>query len=142
LVNPSCARDLQPARNVTIINNTVNVTNITYNNSIVINNGPDLNRVNQFSARPIRHLTLQREATVPANAGQGGRRGNFNRVNGNQFVVVTPRIQKSPQQVAPSQVKAKVEKPKVERGWQGVANRQQIEAQMKKENLRKILPLN
>src|SRR5438874_3327034 len=47
------ARLIEPARNVTIINNTVNVTNITYNNSIVVNNGPDLNRVNRFSARPI-----------------------------------------------------------------------------------------
>src|SRR5437763_8472681 len=31
------ARLIEPARNVTIINNTVNVTNITYNNSIVVN---------------------------------------------------------------------------------------------------------
>ena len=36
------ARLIEPSRNVTIINNTVNVTNITYNNSIVVNNGPDL----------------------------------------------------------------------------------------------------
>src|SRR5947207_1432920 len=83
-------RLIEPSRNVTIINNTVNVTNITYNNSTVINNGPDLNRVNQFSTRPIQRLTLQREATVPANFSQGGKRGNFNRVNGNQFMVVAP----------------------------------------------------
>jgi hypothetical protein len=35
-------------------------------------------------------------------------------------------------------VKAKVEKPQVERGWQGIANRQQIEAEMKKENPKNI----
>ena len=132
------ARLIEPARNVTIINNTVNVTNITYNNSVVVNNGPDLNRVNRFSARPIQHLTLQRESNVAATVGQGGHPGNFNRVNGQQFVVAAPRIQKSPQQIAPRQVKAKVENPKIERGWQGVANRQQIEAGMKKENPKKI----
>ena len=135
-------RLIEPSRNVTIINNTVNVTNITYNNSIVINNGPDLNRVNQFSTRPIQRLTLQREPTVPANVGQGGKRGNFNRVNGNQLMVVAPQIQKSQQHIAPKQVKAKVEKPKVEHGWQGVANRQQIEAQMKKENPKNVSPPN
>ncbi len=135
-------RLIEPSRNVTIINNTVNVTNITYNNSMVINNGPDLNRVNQFSTRPIQRLTLQREPTVPANLGQGGKRGNFNRVNGNQFMVVAPQIQKSQQPVAPKLVKAKVAKPKIEHGWQGVANRQQIEAQMKKENPKNILPPN
>lgn len=132
------ARLIEPSRNVTIINNTVNVTNITYRNSVVVNNGPDLNRVNRFSARPIQHLTLQRESNVATNVGQGGHHGNFNRVNGQQFVVVTPRVQKSTQPVAPRQVKAKVAAPKIERGWQGVANRQQIEAGMKKENPRNI----
>jgi hypothetical protein len=132
------ARLIEPSRNVTIINNTVNVTNITYNNRIVANNGPDLNRLNRFSNRQIERLTLQRESTVPTNLGQGGHRGNFNRVSGRQFVVVTPRIQKSTHQIAPRQVKAKVESPQIERGWQGVPNREQIEAGMKKENPRKI----
>ena len=53
--------------------------------------------------------------------------------NGNQLMVVAPQIQKSQQPIAPKQVKAKVEKPKVEHGWQGVANRRQLQAEMKKE---------
>ncbi|MEO8045556.1 MAG: DUF6600 domain-containing protein, partial [Spartobacteria bacterium] len=124
-------RILPPARNVTIINNTVNVTNITYNNSVVYNYGPDYNRLNQYSTRPVQRLTLQRETTVGANLGQG-RKGNFNRVNGNQLMVVAPAIQKSQQKFAPKQVKAKVEKPTVETGWKGINNRQQVEAEMKK----------
>ena len=77
-------RLIAPQQNVTIINRTVNVTNITYNNSTVYNYGPDLNRVNQFSTRPVQRLSIQRETNVAANV-QGGR-GNLNRVNGNQFV--------------------------------------------------------
>ena len=65
------------------------------------------------------------------NLGQG-RKGNFNRVSGNQLTVVAPTIQKSQQRVAPKQVKAKVEKPTVETGWKGINNRQQVEAEMKK----------
>jgi hypothetical protein len=132
-------RILAPSRNVTIINQTVNVTNITYNNSTVYNYGPDYNRLNQYSTRPIERLTLQRETNVGANFGQG-QKGNFNRVSGNQLTVVAPTIQKSQQQVAPKQVKAKVEQPKVERGWQGVQNRQQVEAEMKKDNRQTIAP--
>ena len=131
-------RIFAPSRNVTIINQTINVTNITYHNSTVYNYGPSYNRLNQYSARPIQRLTLQRETT--GNFGQGGKRGNFNRVNGNQLTVVAPTIQKSQGQIAPKQVKAKVEKPKVEHGWQGVENRKQLQDEMKKENAKNVRP--
>jgi len=131
-------RIFAPSRNVTIINQTINVTNITYSNSTVYNYGPNYNRLNQYSARPIQRLTLQRETT--GNLDQGGKRGNFNRVNGNQLTVVAPAIRKSPQQIAPRQVKTKVESPKVERGWQGIQNRKELQDQMKKENAKNIRP--
>ncbi|MEO5753929.1 MAG: DUF6600 domain-containing protein, partial [Chthoniobacterales bacterium] len=130
-------RILAPSRNVTIINRTVNVTNITYSNSIVYNYGPDYNRLNQYSTRPIQRLSLQRETTVGANFG-GGRKTNFNQVSGNTLRVVAPSIQKSEQQIAPKQIKAKVAKPNVEHGWQGVQNRQQLESEMKQDTPEKM----
>lgn len=128
------------SRNVTFINQTVNVTNITYNNSTVYNHGPNYNRLNEYSARPIQRLSLQRETSVGGNFGQGGKHGNFNRVNGNQLMVVAPVIQKAPQSIAPRQVKAKVAQPKIEHGWQGIANRQQVQEEMKKENAQHVPP--
>ena len=133
-------RIFAPARNVTIINRTVNVTKITYNNSIVYNYGPNYNQLNRYSARPIQRLNLQRETSIGATPGQGGKGANLNRVNGNQLTVVAPRIQKSQQQIAPRQVKAKVAQPTIERGWQGVANPQQLQAEMKQENARNVAP--
>ena len=128
-----------PEHNVTIINRTVNVTNITYNNSTVYNYGPDYNRLNQYSARPIQRLSLRRETTVGPNfATQGGGRHNFNRVNGNQLMVVAPAIQRSQRRIAPQQVKTQVKQPRIEHGWTGITNRQQIQAEMKKENARNI----
>jgi hypothetical protein len=129
-------RLIAPQQNVTIINRTVNVTNITYINSTVYNYGPDLNRVNQFSTRPVQRLSIQRETNVAANV-QGGH-GNLNRVNGNQFVVTAPPIKKSEQKVAPKEVKAKVQQAKVEHGWQGVSNRDQIQTAMKNENPKNV----
>jgi hypothetical protein len=132
------ARLIPAQQNVTIINRTVNVTNITYNNSIVYNYGPDLNRVNQFSSRPVQRLKIQRETEVTTNV-QGGR-GNLNRVNGDQFVVVAPPVKKSAQAEAPKQVKTRVQQAKVEHGWKGVQNREQLQAQMKSENPKNIPP--
>lgn len=127
---------IEPRRNVTIINRTVNVTNITYNNTFVINNGPDIGRLNQYSNKPIQRLKLQRESTGDF----GGRRGNLNRVNGNELVVAAPAVQRSQQKLAPKQVKAKVEKPRIDKGWQGVNNRQQVEAEMTRENAQNVPP--
>src|SRR5450432_3985650 len=135
------ARIFEPQRNVTIINRTVNVTNITYNNSTVYNYGPDYNRLNQYSTRPIQRLSLQRQTTVGAGlTAQGGRGATFNRVNGNQLMVVAPPIQHSEQKFAPKQVKAKVTQPKVEHGWQGVADRAKLQDEMKKENAQNVPP--
>jgi hypothetical protein len=131
-------RLIEPSRNVTIINNTVNVTNITVNNTTVINNGPDLTRVNQFSTRPIPRLTLQRETNI--NNEIAGHRGNLNRVNGNTLMVAAPAVKRSPQKITPRQVKAKVDKPNFEKGWKGINNRQQVEQAMEKENAKKVPP--
>jgi hypothetical protein len=64
----------------------------------------------------------------------------LNRVNGNTLMVAAPTVQKTQQLIAPKQVKAKIEKPKFERGWQGVDNRQQVEQAMRKENAKNVPP--
>lgn len=133
-------RIIPPRENITIINRTVNVTNITYNNSTVYNYGPNFDRVNRYSTRPIQRLNLQRETTLPGDFRQGGNRQNFNRVNGNQLMVVAPPIRKAQQTIAPKHVKVKVESPKIERGWRNVPNRQQLQAEMKKENAKQVPP--
>ena len=58
-------RIVEPERNVTIIQNTVNVTNITYRDSgsgtVIVNEGPDINFVNARSTAPVQVVRLQRE---------------------------------------------------------------------------------
>ncbi|HEX3818458.1 MAG TPA: hypothetical protein VHW03_09230, partial [Chthoniobacterales bacterium] len=133
-------RVIDPERNVTIINHTVNVTNITYRNSRVYNYGPDYNRMNRYSMRPIQRLSIGRENNIDANTRANGH--NFTRVNGKHLMVVAPTIQKSNEKFIPKNVKAKVQQPTFEHGWQGILNRQQLQAQMKKENRKKIPPPN
>ena len=47
-------RIFAPTQNVTFVNQTVNVTNITVNNNVVYNYGPDYNALSAQSSRPIR----------------------------------------------------------------------------------------
>ena len=40
-------------RNVSIVNETTNVTNITYNNTMIVNEGPNYDQLRERSRRPV-----------------------------------------------------------------------------------------
>jgi hypothetical protein len=126
-------------QNITYINETVNVTNITYKNKTVYNYGPDLNVVNQYSSRPIQKLKLERQATVSAPGA-----GAFTKVQGNALVVAAPRELKKPASPPPPPaVKKKIAEPKIEKGWSvaGDANAQaQLKEKIKSQSLKNVPP--
>ncbi len=126
-------------QNVTYITNTVNVTNITVQNNVVYNYGPNYNTVNQYSSRPIQRLTIERES--PGNLSAAVKSGTLTKVQGNKLLVAAPqRIAKAPATVKPPAVKAKVAQPKIEHGWKGVSNRAELEQRIKSENPKNIPP--
>ena len=129
-------------RNVTYVNQTVNVTNITYKNKTVYNYGPDLNVVNQYSSRPIQRLKLERQTNVDVTA--AARSGNLFKPQGNALVVAAPeKINKPAREIAPPTVKTKVAQPKVEKGWSvaGDANAQtQLKEKIKSQDLKSVPP--
>jgi hypothetical protein len=49
-------------RNVTIVNQTTNVTSITYNNNVVVNQGPNYDELRLRTRQPIQRLRLERRA--------------------------------------------------------------------------------
>ncbi len=51
-------------RNLTIVNETTNVTNITYNNTTIVNEGPDFNVLRSRSRQPLERLRIQREYNI------------------------------------------------------------------------------
>src|SRR5882762_8474800 len=88
------------SENVTYINNTVNVTNITYQNNVVYNYGPDYNVLSARSSRPIQRLRLEREANVDVTA--AAKSGGLTKVQGDRLVVGAPMTIKKPAtQIAP-----------------------------------------
>jgi hypothetical protein len=130
-------RIFPPTQNITYINNTVNVTNIIVQNNVVYNYGPDYNVVNRYSTRPIQRLTVERESA--ANLSAAAKSGALTKVQGNKLMMAAPlKIAKAPPTAKPPAVKAKVAQPKVERGWQGVANKAEVEQKMKTENPKNV----
>jgi hypothetical protein len=128
-------------QNVTYINQTVNVTNITVKNNTVYNYGPDINTVNQRSSRPIQRLHLERQQNV--DVASAAKSGGITKVQGNNLVVAAPmKIAKPAQAVAPPQVKTKVSQPKIEKGWGGInqSEQAQIKQKIKTEDRSKIPP--
>jgi hypothetical protein len=126
-------------QNVTYINNTVNVTNITYNNSIVYNYGPDYAVLSRYSTRPIPRLKLERTNVDPL---QAVKAGNITKVQGDKLVLGAPlKLQKANTQIAPKVVKAKIDQPKIEKGWANISDpntKARLEQKFKTENSQNV----
>src|SRR5262249_52816714 len=132
-------RIFPPVQNVTYITNTVNVTNITVQNNIVYNYGPDYTVVNRYSSRPIQRLTIQREAST--NLTTAVKSETLTKVQGNKLLVAAPqKLAKAAPTAKPPAVKAKVAQPKIERGWKGVPNKAELEQKIKAENPKNVPP--
>jgi hypothetical protein len=127
---------LPPQQNFTIIQNTVNVTNIYYNNvggqTVVYNRGgPDFNFISTRVTTPIQRLRL--EPNTDPNYLRGNHPAGFNptQVHNGVLQVAAPPIARGPvnfQQVKPPRVKATLAKAEVVHGWSGVsASPQQVE---------------
>src|SRR5437588_4686753 len=126
-------------QNVTYITNTVNVTNITVQNNVVYNYGPDFNVVNRYSSRPIQRLAIERQ--TPTNLSAAVKSGTLTKVQGNKLLLAAPpKLAKAAPTMKPPAVKAKVAQPKIEHGWKGVSNRAEVEQKIKAENPKNIPP--
>ena len=115
---------LPPQRNVIIIENTINVTNIYRDGGpgrfVVYNRGPDFNFINAHSERPIQTLRIERREDITYLTGgiHGG--GNANQVRNGVFTVAAPPIVRGPvnfAQVKPVRVKQTITKTEVVHGW-------------------------
>jgi len=113
----------------------VNVTNITYNNSVVYNYGPDYAVLSRYSTRPIQRLKLERTSVDPL---QAVKAGNVTKVQGDKLVLAAPlKLQKANTQIAPRVVKAKIDQPKIEKGWANISDpntKAKLEQKFKTEN--------
>ncbi len=109
-------REIVPVeRNVTIISRTTNVTNITYDNSVIVDRGPSYDDLRSRSHQPIERFRLERRhefnAEVPVIRGE---------------VVALPTMDFRPLErtVRPNHVVRTIAQPVAERGWTGIKDGQ------------------
>ena len=107
------------SENVTIINETTNITNITYENNVVFNGGPDYDQINRRSERPIERLRLDRITAV-----DGNRDYRFNRPQNGRLAVVAPAVVPVEQNLRPRAIKASLGRVQRDNGWSGVRDPQ------------------
>ena len=133
-------RIVQPSLNITYISHTVNVTNITYTNSVVYNHGPDYDMLSRYSTRPIQRMTLERDSNVELSVAAQSR--GLTRVQGDKLIVAAPlKFEKPPKPVAPKMVKEKIDQPTVEHGWNGDPKAQaDLKQKMKSEDPNNVPP--
>ncbi|MEY2493291.1 MAG: hypothetical protein QOH24_2242 [Verrucomicrobiota bacterium] len=116
-------------RNLTIINQTTNVTSITYNNTTIVNQGPSYDELKGQSQVPIQRLRLERQVNAQVNDGQPVVRGD---------VVELPAPALGTAQAAerPRTVKQTIGTTTVDLGWGAINNPREAEqarAKMKSE---------
>lgn len=105
-------RVVQPEQNVTIIHQTVNVTNVTYqtvqNRVSIVNRGPELTTINLHSRKPVQRLTVERvNAGAPAAANP----------NNTTLRLIAPTLNAKPAAAKPKQVKEQVKAAELDHGW-------------------------
>src|SRR5947207_6882849 len=108
---------LPPERNVAIVNQTTNVTNITYNNTTIVNEGPNYDEVCAQSREPMQRFRLERNASVDLN-GEAPRP----LVQGETVIVAAPVISAPQASERPRAVKQNITQVTVDLGWAAIGD--------------------
>src|SRR5438270_1329378 len=108
---------LPPERNVAIVNQTTNVTNITYNNTTIVNEGPNYDEVRAQSRESMQRFRLERNASVDLNV-----EAPRPLVQGETVIVAAPVISAPQASERPRAVKQNVTQVTVDLGWAAIGD--------------------
>ncbi|MDP9003325.1 MAG: hypothetical protein M3N12_00885 [Verrucomicrobiota bacterium] len=103
-------------RNVTIVIDTTNVTNITYANTMVVNQGPNFEEMRTRSHQPIERFRLQRRTETTSDDSRATVRGEFLEMH-------APVISRVPGIDRPQTIKETLTQSTVEKTWSAETDR-------------------
>ncbi|MBA2436319.1 MAG: hypothetical protein H0V54_14785 [Chthoniobacterales bacterium] len=110
------SREILPTeRNVTIINQTTNITNIVYNNSVIVDQGPSYDDLRKQSRQPIERYRLERTQ---------GMTNDVPVFKGEVVALPTVDFRQAERATRPARVTRTIAQPVAERGWAGIENAQ------------------
>ncbi|PYL55399.1 MAG: hypothetical protein DMF29_02730 [Verrucomicrobia bacterium] len=108
---------LPAERNVTFVNQTTNVTNITYKNTTIVNEGPNFDEMRAQSREPVQRFRLERNVNVDVNV-----EAPRPLVQGETVIVAAPVIAAPVASERPTRVKQNITQVSVDLGWGAVAD--------------------
>lgn len=112
--------------NISIIQQTTNITRVTYVNNVVFNGGPQYDVISRESSQPIRRLKLDRRQDLNGDPGSMSAAQLRTRVDGDSFRVVAPAFDATTP-AAPHKTAAKVQKIEVDHGWKNAGPPAEVE---------------
>src|SRR6266404_3748323 len=111
---------LPPERNVTIINQTTNVTNISYNNTTIVNEGPSYDELRSISRESVQRYRLERNVNVDLSTG-----APRPEMRGETVVIAAPVISAPVANERPATVKQTTATAAVDLGWAPIGNQEE-----------------
>jgi hypothetical protein len=118
---------LPPERNVMIVNQTTNVTNITYNNTTIVNEGPNYDEMRSISREPVQRYRLERNANVDLSSG-----APRSEMRGETVVIAAPVIAAPAANERPLTVKQTIATATVDLGWAAITNQDEAKKSRQK----------
>lgn len=118
---------LPPERSVTIINQTTNVTNITYSNTTIVNEGPNYDEMRSISREPVRRYRLERNANFDPSS-----EPPRSDVRGETVVIAAPVIAQPVANERPATVKQTIAAATVDLGWAAITNQDEAKKSRQK----------
>src|SRR5206468_378764 len=123
---PKLTAAILPVReNVRVIRETRNITNITYRNDVIVDEGPQYDVIVRETAQPIRRLRLERREDVEYSGGRGHDEALRAHVAGDTLRVFAPVVTYN-ERIAPTRVARRIEHVEVDHGWRNVAQAQEL----------------
>ena len=118
---PHVRRSLVSAQmNISIVNETINVTNITFSNATVINQGPNYDEIRSRSRQPMERYRLRRHTEMNTELRSAT-------VRGDEIDVAVPQFRNVPGFRRPRSIKERVSELTVDNGWTSVTDRSAAE---------------
>lgn len=119
------SRFVDSRQNLTIINSTTNITNITYADSVVHNGGPRYEEIAAISVQPIQRFRLDRQQQFEGNSGSERGERFRSREDGGSLRVFAPPIELSATAV-PKRVAERVDRVAINHGWKNVGTEAEV----------------
>ena len=122
---------IDQSRNVSIINQTTNITNIRYENNVVYNGGPVYDQQLRQSREPIQRYRLDRRQDLPSDTRRQSSEHLRSRIDGDSMsVLALPFTGRSAS--APRQLGERVERAEVNHGWRNAGTADEIASMREK----------